>query len=175
MATGLGYKIWTQFHYIAVGYIFLGLIHVRYLLLPALHNEVSCCHTKQLKIIFLSLRDCDTNKINYMYAQYVKNTMEPLNIPDVCKDRRFPWTVSKISLHLKFRIDFFLSTFQIFLAFPSVFFFNLMATVRIPQTQRKVQCLLYKILYQWRNGTILTQWAGYSYSHYLKRLTFICQ
>uniref|UniRef100_A0A8C3VIR6 Phosphodiesterase n=1 Tax=Catharus ustulatus TaxID=91951 RepID=A0A8C3VIR6_CATUS len=43
-------------------------------------------------------RDYDTNKINYMYAQYVKNTMEPLNIPDVCKDRRFPWTVSKISL-----------------------------------------------------------------------------
>ncbi|RMC13542.1 hypothetical protein DUI87_08618 [Hirundo rustica rustica] len=37
-------------------------------------------------------RDYDTNKINYMYAQYVKNTMEPLNIPDVCKDRRFPWT-----------------------------------------------------------------------------------
>lgn len=38
-----------------------------------------------------------------MYAQYVKNTMEPLNIPDVCKDRRFPWTVSKLSLDLKFR------------------------------------------------------------------------
>ncbi|XP_001512580.4 cGMP-specific 3',5'-cyclic phosphodiesterase isoform X1 [Ornithorhynchus anatinus] len=37
-------------------------------------------------------RDYDTNKINYMYAQYVKNTMEPLNIPDVCQDRRFPWT-----------------------------------------------------------------------------------
>ncbi|EMP38562.1 cGMP-specific 3',5'-cyclic phosphodiesterase [Chelonia mydas] len=37
-------------------------------------------------------RDYDANKINYMYAQYVKNTMEPLNIPDVCKDRRFPWT-----------------------------------------------------------------------------------
>ncbi|NXY16508.1 PDE5A phosphodiesterase, partial [Atrichornis clamosus] len=37
-------------------------------------------------------RDYDTSKINYMYAQYVKNTMEPLNIPDVCKDRRFPWT-----------------------------------------------------------------------------------
>lgn len=29
-----------------------------------------------------------------MYAQYVKNTMEALNIPDVSKDKRFPWTVS---------------------------------------------------------------------------------
>ncbi len=29
-----------------------------------------------------------------MYAQYVKNTMEPLNIADVTKDQRFPWTVS---------------------------------------------------------------------------------
>ncbi|XP_016113803.1 cGMP-specific 3',5'-cyclic phosphodiesterase-like [Sinocyclocheilus grahami] len=37
-------------------------------------------------------RTCDVNKINYMYAQYVKNTMEPLNIADVTKDQRFPWT-----------------------------------------------------------------------------------
>ncbi|XP_051948250.1 cGMP-specific 3',5'-cyclic phosphodiesterase-like isoform X2 [Xyrauchen texanus] len=37
-------------------------------------------------------RECDVNKINYMYAQYVKNTMEPLNITDVTKDQRFPWT-----------------------------------------------------------------------------------
>ncbi|XP_058522893.1 cGMP-specific 3',5'-cyclic phosphodiesterase isoform X2 [Ochotona princeps] len=37
-------------------------------------------------------RERDANKINYMYAQYVKNTMEPLNIPDVSKDKRFPWT-----------------------------------------------------------------------------------
>ncbi|XP_076998544.1 cGMP-specific 3',5'-cyclic phosphodiesterase isoform X2 [Tamandua tetradactyla] len=37
-------------------------------------------------------RERDANKINYMYAQYVKNTMEPLNIPDVSKDERFPWT-----------------------------------------------------------------------------------
>nr|2XSS_A Chain A, Cgmp-specific 3', 5'-cyclic Phosphodiesterase [Homo sapiens]2XSS_B Chain B, Cgmp-specific 3', 5'-cyclic Phosphodiesterase [Homo sapiens] len=37
-------------------------------------------------------REHDANKINYMYAQYVKNTMEPLNIPDVSKDKRFPWT-----------------------------------------------------------------------------------
>ncbi|XP_035408485.1 cGMP-specific 3',5'-cyclic phosphodiesterase isoform X6 [Cygnus atratus] len=49
-------------------------------------------------------RDCDTNKINYMYAQYVKNTMEPLNIPDVCKDRRFPWTndnAENVNQHIK--------------------------------------------------------------------------
>uniref|UniRef100_A0A8C5ER54 Phosphodiesterase n=1 Tax=Gouania willdenowi TaxID=441366 RepID=A0A8C5ER54_GOUWI len=39
-------------------------------------------------------RDCDVNQINYMYAQYVKNTMQPLNIADVTKDQRFPWTVS---------------------------------------------------------------------------------
>nr|XP_015201438.1 PREDICTED: cGMP-specific 3',5'-cyclic phosphodiesterase isoform X3 [Lepisosteus oculatus] len=37
-------------------------------------------------------RDCDVSKINYMYAQYVKNTMEPLNIRDVTKDKRLPWT-----------------------------------------------------------------------------------
>ncbi|XP_066577007.1 cGMP-specific 3',5'-cyclic phosphodiesterase isoform X3 [Amia ocellicauda] len=37
-------------------------------------------------------RDCDVSKINYMYAQYVKNTQEPLNIGDVARDRRFPWT-----------------------------------------------------------------------------------
>ncbi|XP_052457172.1 cGMP-specific 3',5'-cyclic phosphodiesterase-like isoform X1 [Carassius gibelio] len=39
-----------------------------------------------------SNRECDLNKINYIYAQYVKNTMEPLNIADVTKDQRFPWT-----------------------------------------------------------------------------------
>ncbi|XP_024144050.1 cGMP-specific 3',5'-cyclic phosphodiesterase [Oryzias melastigma] len=37
-------------------------------------------------------RSCDVNQINYMYAQYVKNTMQPLNISDVAKDQRFPWT-----------------------------------------------------------------------------------
>ncbi|XP_013928922.1 PREDICTED: cGMP-specific 3',5'-cyclic phosphodiesterase isoform X4 [Thamnophis sirtalis] len=37
-------------------------------------------------------RHNDTNQINYMYAQYVKNTMEPLNIPHVRQDKRFPWT-----------------------------------------------------------------------------------
>ncbi|XP_073197106.1 cGMP-specific 3',5'-cyclic phosphodiesterase isoform X5 [Lepidochelys kempii] len=49
-------------------------------------------------------RDYDANKINYMYAQYVKNTMEPLNIPDVCKDRRFPWTnenAENVNQHIK--------------------------------------------------------------------------
>lgn len=46
---------------------------------------------------FFIYRDSDGSKINYMYAQYVKNTMEPLNIPDVTNlmsDQRFPWTVS---------------------------------------------------------------------------------
>uniref|UniRef100_A0A8C4LQ24 Phosphodiesterase n=1 Tax=Equus asinus asinus TaxID=83772 RepID=A0A8C4LQ24_EQUAS len=37
-------------------------------------------------------RERDANRINYMYAQYVTNTMEALNIPDVSKDKRFPWT-----------------------------------------------------------------------------------
>nr|XP_006010139.1 PREDICTED: cGMP-specific 3',5'-cyclic phosphodiesterase [Latimeria chalumnae] len=37
-------------------------------------------------------RDYDVSKMNYMYAQYVKKTMVPLNIPDVCKDTRFPWS-----------------------------------------------------------------------------------
>uniref|UniRef100_A0A4W5M4E8 Phosphodiesterase n=1 Tax=Hucho hucho TaxID=62062 RepID=A0A4W5M4E8_9TELE len=36
--------------------------------------------------------DVHKSQINYMYAQYVKNTMEPLNISDVTKDQRFPWT-----------------------------------------------------------------------------------
>ncbi|XP_053514479.1 cGMP-specific 3',5'-cyclic phosphodiesterase isoform X2 [Artibeus jamaicensis] len=37
-------------------------------------------------------RERDASRINYMYAQYVKNTMEVLNIADVTTDRRFPWT-----------------------------------------------------------------------------------
>ncbi|KAL2078883.1 hypothetical protein ACEWY4_024627 [Coilia grayii] len=37
-------------------------------------------------------REHDASKMNYMYAQYVQNTMEPLNIADVTKDQRFPWT-----------------------------------------------------------------------------------
>uniref|UniRef100_A0A4W3GRY4 Phosphodiesterase n=1 Tax=Callorhinchus milii TaxID=7868 RepID=A0A4W3GRY4_CALMI len=35
---------------------------------------------------------CDVNKMNYMYGKYAKNTMETLNITDVCKDTRFMWT-----------------------------------------------------------------------------------
>ncbi|CAH2300670.1 cGMP-specific 3, 5 -cyclic phosphodiesterase isoform X1 [Pelobates cultripes] len=37
-------------------------------------------------------RKYDVSKINYMYAQYVTRTMEPLNILDICKDKRFSWT-----------------------------------------------------------------------------------
>ncbi|XP_069834534.1 cGMP-specific 3',5'-cyclic phosphodiesterase isoform X2 [Dendropsophus ebraccatus] len=37
-------------------------------------------------------RDYNVNKINYMYAQYVANTMEALNIPNVSKDKRFSWS-----------------------------------------------------------------------------------
>ena len=33
-----------------------------------------------------------------MYAQYVKNTGQPLNITDVTKDQRFPWTVRLLFL-----------------------------------------------------------------------------
>ncbi|KAG8454027.1 hypothetical protein GDO86_000599 [Hymenochirus boettgeri] len=40
-------------------------------------------------------REYNVNKINYMYAQYVASTMEPINIPDVCKDARFSWTIEK--------------------------------------------------------------------------------
>lgn len=50
------------------------------------------CDGALCDVVFL-LRDCDVNQINYMYAQYVKNTMLPLNIADVTKDQRFPWTV----------------------------------------------------------------------------------
>ncbi|XP_057712258.1 cGMP-specific 3',5'-cyclic phosphodiesterase [Corythoichthys intestinalis] len=38
------------------------------------------------------------NQINYMYAQYVKNTMQPLNITDVTKDQRFPLMCDKQNL-----------------------------------------------------------------------------
>uniref|UniRef100_A0A3Q3L5B4 Phosphodiesterase n=1 Tax=Mastacembelus armatus TaxID=205130 RepID=A0A3Q3L5B4_9TELE len=46
-------------------------------------------------------RDCDVSQINYMYAQYVKNTMQPLNISDATKDQRFPWTVNHTSSQIK--------------------------------------------------------------------------
>ena len=51
-------------------------------------------------------RERDPNRINYMYAQYVKNTMEVLNIADVSKDRRFPWTVSDPGLGLELPAGF---------------------------------------------------------------------
>lgn len=44
------------------------------------------------EVLDIPKRDCDVSQINYMYAQYVKNTMQPLNIVDVTKDQRFPWT-----------------------------------------------------------------------------------
>uniref|UniRef100_A0A667YVS9 Phosphodiesterase n=1 Tax=Myripristis murdjan TaxID=586833 RepID=A0A667YVS9_9TELE len=44
------------------------------------------------EVLDVPKRDCDVSQINYMYAQYVKNTMQPLNITDVTKDQRFPWT-----------------------------------------------------------------------------------
>lgn len=40
MTDGLVYRIGTQFHYNAVGYIFLGPICEGYSQLPALHNEM---------------------------------------------------------------------------------------------------------------------------------------
>ncbi|XP_068164060.1 cGMP-specific 3',5'-cyclic phosphodiesterase isoform X2 [Antennarius striatus] len=43
-------------------------------------------------VLVVPKRDCDVSQINYMYAQYVKNTMQPLNITDITKDQRFPWT-----------------------------------------------------------------------------------
>ncbi|XP_075890013.1 cGMP-specific 3',5'-cyclic phosphodiesterase isoform X2 [Nelusetta ayraudi] len=44
------------------------------------------------EVLDIPKRDCDVSQINYMYAQYVKNTMQSLNIADVTKDQRFPWT-----------------------------------------------------------------------------------
>lgn len=43
-------------------------------------------------------RERDLSQMNYMYAQYVKNTMQTLNIADVGTDQRFPWTVCICSL-----------------------------------------------------------------------------
>ncbi|XP_076007832.1 cGMP-specific 3',5'-cyclic phosphodiesterase isoform X2 [Genypterus blacodes] len=46
----------------------------------------------------------DDAQMNYMYAQYVKNTMQPLNIADVTKDQRFPWmseNAEESSNHIK--------------------------------------------------------------------------
>ncbi|XP_032879466.1 cGMP-specific 3',5'-cyclic phosphodiesterase isoform X1 [Amblyraja radiata] len=41
---------------------------------------------------FQRSRNYDVTKINYMFAKYAKNTMETLNITDLCKDTRFMWT-----------------------------------------------------------------------------------
>uniref|UniRef100_A0A3Q4FZC2 Phosphodiesterase n=1 Tax=Neolamprologus brichardi TaxID=32507 RepID=A0A3Q4FZC2_NEOBR len=54
------------------------------------HTLTHICEALSL-CVFL-LRGHDNSQINYMYAQYVKNTMQPLNIADVTKDQRFPWT-----------------------------------------------------------------------------------
>lgn len=35
-----------------------------------------------------------------MYAQYVKNAMQPLNIADITKDQLLPWTVSTPAFYL---------------------------------------------------------------------------
>lgn len=66
-------------------------------------------------------RERDVNRINYMYAQYVKNTMEPLNIPDVSKDKRFPWTVSNPILDLELEGCF---PIRSALKLVTLFFFN---------------------------------------------------
>uniref|UniRef100_I3JDC3 Phosphodiesterase n=1 Tax=Oreochromis niloticus TaxID=8128 RepID=I3JDC3_ORENI len=49
-------------------------------------------YLKSVSLCVFLLRGHDNSQINYMYAQYVKNTMQPLNIADVTKDQRFPWT-----------------------------------------------------------------------------------
>ncbi|XP_027894101.1 cGMP-specific 3',5'-cyclic phosphodiesterase isoform X2 [Xiphophorus couchianus] len=49
-------------------------------------------HEELRDVLDTPKRDCDVSQINYMYAQYVRNTMQPLNIIDVTKDQRFPWT-----------------------------------------------------------------------------------
>uniref|UniRef100_A0A8C2XTC8 Phosphodiesterase n=1 Tax=Cyclopterus lumpus TaxID=8103 RepID=A0A8C2XTC8_CYCLU len=53
------------------------------------------------EVLHVPKRDCDVSQINYMYAQYVKNTMQPLNIADVSKDQHFPWTVNQTSNQIK--------------------------------------------------------------------------
>lgn len=121
MTAGLGYRIWlNSVIYLLVLSIHPSLIEERYSCdLPGIMKLLTFMKAHNNNNV-ASFRDYDTNKINYMYAQYVKNTMEPLNIPDVCKDRRFPWTVSKISLGLKFRNEkcFSVWLLNLFFAFP---------------------------------------------------------
>uniref|UniRef100_A0A665U9A9 Phosphodiesterase n=1 Tax=Echeneis naucrates TaxID=173247 RepID=A0A665U9A9_ECHNA len=57
-------------------------------------------------VFHMEYRECsgsphDVTQINYMYAQYVKNTMQPLNIADVTKDQHFPWIVNHVSNQIK--------------------------------------------------------------------------
>ncbi|XP_076144568.1 cGMP-specific 3',5'-cyclic phosphodiesterase isoform X2 [Alosa pseudoharengus] len=56
-------------------------------------SSVFCMDCEELEgAVEFTSREHDASKINYMYAQYVKNTMEPLNIADATRDQRFTWT-----------------------------------------------------------------------------------
>nr|XP_057934167.1 cGMP-specific 3',5'-cyclic phosphodiesterase isoform X2 [Doryrhamphus excisus] len=51
---------------------------------------------------------------NYMYAQYVKDTMRPLNIADVGQDQRFPLTAAAVPSAQSLRLlDFSFSDFEL--------------------------------------------------------------
>uniref|UniRef100_A0AAQ5Z2E6 Phosphodiesterase n=1 Tax=Amphiprion ocellaris TaxID=80972 RepID=A0AAQ5Z2E6_AMPOC len=67
-------------------------------------------HEELGEVLDTPKRDCDVSQINYMYAQYVKNTMQPLNIADVTKDQRFPWTVCSRFFSIHFHIKSLLCT-----------------------------------------------------------------
>ncbi|XP_007543635.1 cGMP-specific 3',5'-cyclic phosphodiesterase-like [Poecilia formosa] len=58
-------------------------------------------HEELREVLDTPKRDCDVSRINYMYAQYVRNTMQPLNITDVTKDLRFPWTCESPDCRIK--------------------------------------------------------------------------
>ncbi|KAM4714325.1 cGMP-specific 3',5'-cyclic phosphodiesterase isoform 2-T2 [Anableps anableps] len=66
-------------------------------------------HEELAEVLEAPKRGCDVSQINYMYAQYVKNTMQPLNITDVTKDQRFPWTCESAD-HSSSRIKSLLCT-----------------------------------------------------------------
>ena len=56
-----------------------------------------------------------------MYAQYVKNTTQPLNITDVTKDQRFPWTVRLLFLTPLFSVllcSVYCIVYFLFLSYP---------------------------------------------------------
>ena len=86
--------------------------------------------TKLFCFVVRLLRDCDVSQINYMYGQYVKNTMQPLNIADVTKDQRFPWTVSTRFLFL-----------FIFFASSVLFCFSFLLFLKIPLSSFLLDCL----------------------------------